>query len=95
MMTHGTSPNAWKCYKSLLLFKKPEDYHSGDEKILKKFRPIALSNVAYKTTTAIIAKRLSRWLQENHGIGWTQRAIFNRNGVRDNALLVNAALSLI
>ena len=71
---------------------KPEDYHPGDEKILKKFRPIALSNVAYKTTTAIIAKRLSRWLQENHGIGWTQRAIFNRNGVRDNALLVNAAL---
>ncbi len=92
MRHSGATPQGWKAYKSLLLFKKPEEYQAGEERLLNKFRPIALSNVSYKLTTSILAKRLSKWLESNAGIGWTQRAIFNRNGVRDNALLVNAAL---
>ncbi len=92
MRAIGVTPLVWKSYKSLLLFKKPEEYQKGDEKTLKKFRPIALSNVSYKIATSILAKRLSKWIEVNSAISWMQRATFSRNGVRDNALLVNAAL---
>ena len=39
-----------------------------------------------------MASRLSKWLEANKGISWSQRAIFNRNGVRDNSFLINSAL---
>ena len=69
MRHSGATPQGWKAYKSLLLFKKPEEYQAGEERLLNKFRPIALSNVSYKLTTSILAKRLSKWLESNAGIG--------------------------
>ena len=83
---------AWKSCDSLLLFKKPNKYHKGEESVLKNFRPIALSNVSYKTFTSMLSNRLTKWLKANEGIAWSQRAVFNRNGVRDNALIVNSAI---
>ena len=84
-------PSSWKTYNTLLLFKKPKDYNPGEEEILKKFRPIAPSNVGYKVFASMLGTRLIKWLQLNNGVQWSQRAIFNHNGVRDNTL-VNAAI---
>ena len=92
MATMSITPDSWKSYNSLLLFKKPDEYKRGQEKELRCFRPIALSNVSYKVLTSILCKRLSKWLEMNKGVGFTQRAAFGRNGVSENTLLVGDAL---
>ena len=90
----GKTPSSWKSYYSLLLFKKPTEYQPGDEKLLKKFRPIALANVSYKLLTSILASRLSKWLEANKGISWSQRTIFIRNVVQLIQNLYNGCSSL-
>ena len=60
MATNGTTPESWKRYNSLMLFKKPDEYVPGQEKVLKNFRPLALSNVTYKLLAATLSKRLSK-----------------------------------
>ena len=51
----------------MLRFKKPEEYGPEKEKVLKNFRLIALSNVAYKTMAANLCRRLGKWLEQNKG----------------------------
>ena len=92
MAATGKTPKSWKHYKSLLLFKRPGDYRPGMEKALKNFRPIALSNVSYKLLTSMLAKRMTRWLEQNNGISFGQRAVFSRRGVKENTLIVSEAL---
>ena len=86
------TPSCWKSYNSMMLFKKPEEYKAGQEKELRCFRPIALSNVSYKLLASILYKRLSKWLEVNKGIGFCQRASFGRRGVSENTLAVGNAL---
>ena len=86
------TPTCWKSYNSMMLFKKPEEYTAGQERELRYFRPIALSNVSYKLLASILYKRLSKWLEANKGIGFCQRAAFGRRGVSENTLAVGNAL---
>ena len=92
MATNGTTPESWKRYNSLMLFKKPDEYVPGQNKVLKNFRPIALSKVRYKLLAVTLCKRLSKWLVINKGISYSQRAVFGRHGVSENTLLVGEAL---
>ena len=92
MAAIGETPDVWRRYNTMLLFKKPSEYVPGQEKVLKNFRPIALSNVSYKLLAAILCKRLSKWLEANKGISYSQRAVFSRRGVQENTLTVAEAL---
>ena len=78
MCATGKSPKSWKNFDSLMLLKDPANYQEGEETILKNFRPIALSNVSYKTFTTMLSNRITEWLKINQGVQWSQRAIFNR-----------------
>ena len=62
------------------------------DKVLKNFRPIALSNMTYKFLMSMICKRLSSWLERNNGISHGQRAVFSRKGVMENTLIVAESL---
>ena len=88
----GKTPDAWRHYNSLMLFKKPDDYRQGQECEVKCFRPIALLNVSYKLLTSMLCKRMSKWLERNNGISFGQRAAFSRRGVQENTLIVLEAL---
>ena len=88
----GITPDDWRHYNIMMLFKKPDDFKNGQETILKCFRPIALSNVSYKLLTSVLCKRMSRWLETNNGISFGQRAAFSRRGVQENTLIVLEAL---
>ena len=92
MAAIGETPDVWRRYNTMLLFKKPSEYLPGQEKVLKNFRPIALSNVSYKLLAAILSKRLTKWLEANKGISHSQRAVFSRRGVQENTLTVAEAL---
>ena len=92
MATNGATPECWKDFNSMMLFKKPDDFQPGQERVLKNFRPIALSNVTYKTLASAMCKRLTKWLAENKGISYSQRAVFGRHGVSENTLIVGEAL---
>ena len=92
MARSEVTPDGWKTYNSMLLFKKPEEFQPGDECELRCFRPIALSNVSYKLLTSMLCKRFSKWLEANKGVGFTQRAVFGRHGVSENTLAVGDAL---
>ena len=85
------TPDSWRSYNLMLLFKKPEEYVTGQETNLKNFRPIALSNTSYELLTATLCKRLSKWLVRNKGISSSQRAVFTRHGVHENTMLVAEA----
>ena len=74
------------------LFSKTAKYQPGDDKLLKIFRPNALANVSFKLLTSILASRLSKWLEVNKSIAWSQLAILNRNGVIDQSFFINSAL---
>ena len=76
---------AWKSYKSFILFKKPNMYRTS----LKNFCPIALSKASYKLLTSALAKRKSLWLERNKGIAFVQSAIFCLEGVIENTLFVS------
>ena len=39
----------------------------------------------------MLSNRITKWLKINDGVHWSQSAIFNRDGVKNNTLLVNAA----
>ena len=88
----GKTPDCWRHYNSMLLFKKPDEFKKGQEEELKCFRPIALSNVSYKLLTSMLCKRMSNWLEKNNGISFGQRAAFSRRGVQENTLVVLEAL---
>ena len=90
--TKGETPDVWRKYNTMLLLKKPDEYAPGKEKVLKNFRPIALSNVTYKILAAILCKRLTKWLETNKGISYSQRAVFSRRGVQENTLTIAEAL---
>ena len=92
MAATAITPDSWRSYNSMLLFKKPDEYVPGQETILKNFRPIALSNTSYKILTATLCKRLSKWLERNKGISFSQRAVFSRHGLQENTLYVAEAL---
>ena len=92
MAAKGETPDAWRRYNTMLPFKKPSEYVPGKEKVLKNFRPIALSNVPLKLLAAILCKRLTKWLEANKGISYSQRAVFSRRGVQENTLTVAEAL---
>ena len=93
MATNGSTPDSWKVFNSMMLFKKPDDFKPGQEKVLKNFRPIALSNVSYKLLASALCKRLTKWLSMNKGISYSQRAVFGRHGVSENTLIVGEALN--
>ena len=93
MAATGVTPESWKSYKSMMLFKKPDNFKQGEDKILKNFRPITLSNTTYKLLTAILCRRLSAWLEKNKGISYSQRAVFSRQGVQENTLVVQEAIN--
>ena len=88
----GTTPDSWRNYKSLLLFKKPKEFQEGMDMVLKNFRPIALSNVTYKLLTSMLSKRMSSWLEKNEGVSHGQRAAFSRRGIAENTLIVAESL---
>ena len=92
MAAKGETPDAWRRYNTMLLYKKPDEHTPGKEKVLKNFRPIALSNCSYKVLAAILCKRLTKWLEANKGISYSQRAVFSRRGVQENTLTVAEAL---
>ena len=92
MATNGATPECWKEFNSMMLFKKPDEFQPGQERDLKNFRPIALPNATYKTLASAMCKRLTKWLAENKGISYSQRAVFGRHGVSENTLIVGEAL---
>ena len=91
MAATGKTPKSWKHYSIFLLFKRPGDYRPGMENALKNFRPTPLSNVSYKLLTSM-PKTTTRWLKQNNGISFGQRAVFSRRGGKENTLIVSEAL---
>ena len=85
-------PSRWQHYSTRLLFKKPNKYQLGEEKVFTNFRPIALLDVEYKVLTSILARRLSDLLKYNNCLNAHQRAVFGRRGCNENALLARHAL---
>ena len=63
MAANGVTPESWKEYNSMMLFKKPDVFEPGQEKVMKNFRPIALSNVSYKllASTLCVFTESSVW----------------------------------
>ena len=74
----GATPDRWRNYRNLLLFKNPHNFQEGMDQVLKNFCPIALSNVTHKLLTSMICQGLSSWLEGNNGISHAQRAFFQK-----------------
>ena len=74
------------------MLRKPDEFKKGQDKELKCFRIIVLSNVSYKLLTTMLCRRLSSWLEKNNGISFGQRTDSSRRGTLNTLVVLEALM---
>ena len=59
------TPNSWRAYNSMMLFKKPDEFVPGQESVLKNFRPIGHHVQTININTMQAIKQMVREEQGN------------------------------
>lgn len=80
-------PSAWKKSKTVMIPK------SGDPNIPNNWRPIALSSTAYKLFSALMAGRMSRWLEKFQLLAKGQKGYRQFDGAIENIYTLESRIA--
>lgn len=88
VMTSGEVPDAWTKIETIVLHKK------GDKNDPGNYRGIALANTVAKVFTSVLARKISKWCEEENILPESQNGFRPNRGCEDGIFALDARITV-